>query len=111
MTNNIIVLEYARIDWRGEYVPIQYVPVDSIKTAEKLAKYALNEYKGKQYKVRKKSKRIWEIEKKNEIDGTSSYYYMVIAEKKIIDEKDVDKICKDVVLEGGEKYEILTSFN
>lgn len=95
----IKVLEYGRINWKGEYVVVQYVPLKNFKAGELLAKEALKEYKDRDnFKVRKKAKRLWEIEETCPATKMKSYYYIYVTEKNILDEENIldmlDKIDK-----------------
>lgn len=85
-----IVVEFARVNWKGEYCVIQYQIVDTIDTAEFLIDNALNEYRDKpNVKISKENERIWEIETKCEITNQYTYNYFAIRERDVSTKEDV----------------------
>lgn len=85
-----IVVEFARVNWRGDYCVNQYQIVDSIETAEFLIENALDEYRNKKnVKITKENERIWEIDTECEITNQHTYNYFSIREKEVSTKEDV----------------------
>lgn len=83
--NTILIVEQGRINWKGEYLPITYTPVDNQKTAAFVLNEALKEYKGQPgTKVTKLEEGIYEIRIKCSF-AEDEVYFLQIKELYIVD--------------------------
>lgn len=75
----VIIVEQGRINWRGEYCTVAYVPVDSEETAKATLEMSLEEYrKNPRATITKHSENAYYIEIEDIIGEHPANYIMQI---------------------------------
>lgn len=104
--NEIIVVEQGRVNWKGEYCVVTYAPVDSIKTAELLARHANKVWRKSGFKIKKIKEHTWEAVRKCKYSGDEVYYLRICKLMPATTEEVKEQIKK---YELGEKITKITS--
>ena len=78
IANEIIIVEQGRVNWKGDYLPITYAPVDMMKTARFLHKEILKDYRKKpNTKVTKISDDVYEARTKHPMLEDEVYFISI----------------------------------
>lgn len=90
--NEVVIVEQCRVNWRGEVVPVQYTPCDSMETAKYLLEHSMEEYKDNpSVMVTKMNDNMYEIRHKVPLIEDDTVYYMHIKTMTPISKRDVDE--------------------